>query len=146
MTKLCDECDTVNHCTKNGCVPKIPENLPVTIPLRMAQHLLTLKQRELQHLQGFLSVGLELSRAAQLTQDIAELKRTILFAHQSHQNQPEFVTEEYEVPRNSGFAPRRYGIRVTHRSGLSTECCTSRSQHANQAFAMRELLKQLESQ
>jgi hypothetical protein len=22
MTKLCDECETVAHCTKHGCVPK----------------------------------------------------------------------------------------------------------------------------
>lgn len=146
MTKLCDECDTVDYCNKHGCIPKVPETLPVTVPLRMAQHLLTLKQRELQHLQGFLVIGLEQGRAAQLTQDIAELNLAIDSACETYVKQPEFAIKEYEVPRNSGFAPRRYGIRVTHRSGLSAECCTSRSQHANQGFAMRELLKELESQ
>ena len=21
---ICDECETVNHCSKNGCIPKVP--------------------------------------------------------------------------------------------------------------------------
>lgn len=26
---ICDECETVVHCTKNGCIPKVKCNKPV---------------------------------------------------------------------------------------------------------------------
>lgn len=29
MNNLCDECETVNHCLKHGCIPKQPVQEPI---------------------------------------------------------------------------------------------------------------------
>ena len=32
MNRLCDSCETVNHCSRHGCIPLEPADDPLTTP------------------------------------------------------------------------------------------------------------------
>lgn len=39
MNKICDECETVAHCTKHGCIPKVSVNEAMKLALEALQEV-----------------------------------------------------------------------------------------------------------
>lgn len=72
-----------------------------------------------------------------------QIDAALALARAEQESRPEFSISEYKLPRESAFATRRYGVRVTHKSGLMAECGTERSAHANKEKAWQELAAKL---
>jgi len=62
MTKLCDECETVAHCTKHGCVPK-KEFREVYVPEPVVPDVLNPKDENPAYAAGWNDCRAEMLRA-----------------------------------------------------------------------------------